>query len=80
MELNWWWWVLWSAVGILWLALFFGLEMFAVFNRPGTADTLSERVWQLNLPNVVFFMIGFALIGLAVWLIIHFLSDGKWGV
>ena len=60
-------------IGVVWFLI---VEVITVENtQPG--DTLTESVQALHLPTVFFFMVGFALIGLVAWLILHF--PGKWG-
>lgn len=69
-------WGIYLAAGVVW---FLVAETIALRNRvPG--DTLSEVVWSLRLPPVVWFLGAGLTLGLTVWLVIHFASGGKWGL
>lgn len=60
-------------VWMLWLAVFVGLEAWAIFDRqPG--DTLSESIWFLQRQ---WWPLTFALAILIVFLFIHFIVDRR---
>ena len=59
---------------ITWLALGLVVEFITIFNHR-RGDTLSENVWQLMLTNKCF---GWLVAAFLVWLLVHFLSFGKW--
>jgi hypothetical protein len=78
-----WLWQLWLAyvgIGTFIAVVWFGImEGIAYFNRV-SGDTLSEFVWSDHIPAVIFFMgMGFIVTG-TVWLGLHFMSGGKWGI
>lgn len=74
------WWMAWAGAGVLWTLWFAVMEAVAVINGPKSPDTLSERVWALSLPAPVYFLAGGLLLGLVVWLALHFMSRGQWGI
>lgn len=70
---NWAAWGLYLLVGVIW----FGIVEFITVRNKQAGDTLTETVQALHIPTAFFFMGGFALIGLLLWLVLHF--PGKWG-
>jgi uncharacterized integral membrane protein len=74
-----WLWKAWlGGVGII--ALWFTvMEGIALINKI-RGDTFSEFVWRDHLPAVLFFLgAGLVIFG-TIWLLIHFVSGGKWGI
>ena len=44
-------------------------------------QTLSWILWEhWKLPAVIYFGLGFLIIGLTSWAMLHFASGGKWGI
>jgi len=76
-----WLWGAWAG-GIVLLLVWFGvMEGIAIANRKGTADTLSEVVWQHgHIPAAVFFIGAGIMVFATIWLMIHFISRGHWGI
>ena len=72
-------WLAWFLAGMTWVMWFAVAEGIALVNRV-KGDTLSEVVWRLHLPAAIFFLGGGLLLGLLTWLVIHFVSQGKWGL
>ena len=50
------------------------LEYFAV-KRAASGDTFSELMWSIIQFHPLFF---YVMIGVFAWLVVHFLSGGKW--
>lgn len=72
-------WLAWTAymsLGVIW---FIVVEVLTGFNRV-SGDTLSEVVWSLNVPPVVWFLGAGLILGLIAWLVPHFTSGGRWGI
>lgn len=63
----------WRWFWIFWIALFFAIEIPAVLNDEPD-DTLSEQVWALIDLGSLFW---FAVAALLVWLLYHFLWEGR---
>lgn len=63
----------WTWLWVGWVLIFFAIEIPAILNdEPG--DTLSEHVWGLiSLGSFFLFAIG----ALLVWLLYHFLWEGR---
>lgn len=72
-------WVAWAG-GVLLLAVWFAvMEGIALINGD-SSDTLSQIVWERKLPAVIFFLgAGLTIFG-TIWLLVHFVSGGKWGI
>lgn len=69
----------WAVVGwVLWLALFFVLEIPAVVNDvPG--DAFSELLWWLEaLPGGAGALFTWIFAGVLLWLTQHVLRRGRW--
>lgn len=82
-EIPHWLWVVWLLSGLAIIAIWgtwFGImETIAIINGI-RGDTLSEVVWQHgHVPAVVFFAGCGLLIFSLLWLMLHFVSRGKWG-
>lgn len=60
-------WLTWLAVGL-------AFELWTIFN-PHENDTLSENVWALMARKPFW---GWLIAAFLVWLLVHFLSRGKW--
>lgn len=73
-------WIAWAAGGVLWAVWFAVMEGIAIANGPKSPDTLSQRVWSLDLPAVFWFSIGGLAIGFVIWLTLHFFSKGTWDI
>jgi len=73
----------WSIfAGVLAVVVLCGLTLEMIPIVMGKSHyTLSWILWEhLNLPPVVYFALGFLNIGLTTWAMLHFASDGKWGI
>jgi len=70
-------WALYMIGGLVW---FLVAEFWAIFDRRTSGDTLSEVIWALHVPPVIWFVGAGLIIGLIAWLVPHFLSGGKWGI
>lgn len=68
-----WKWSWWSLLWAAWIVLFFAIEIPAVLNG-SPDDTLSEHVWHLLSIGSVFW---FLVAGLLIWLLYHFLWEGR---
>lgn len=70
----------WTTSWLLWIALFFAIEIPAVLNKKD-GDTLSEHVWQWFAIKGVNPQHArgrkFALLSLLAWMAAHFLTGGK---
>lgn len=64
------------AIGAVWFGV---MEGIALANRVA-GDTLSELVWADHLPAILFFAAAGLVIASEIWLLIHFISGGKWGI
>lgn len=72
-------WLAWVCYMSLGVVGFLVAEFWTIFNKaPG--DTLSEVVWALHVPAVVWFLGAGLVLGLVAWLVPHFISQGKWGI
>ena len=63
----------WVYLWIFWIGLFFAIEIPAILNDD-SGDTLSEHVWATIKLGSFFW---FAVAALLVWLIYHFLWEGR---
>lgn len=77
---EWYWriWLCYVAVGTLIAIVSFAVpEGIAIKD---TSWTLSEFVWHKHVPAAIFFL-GMGLITFGgLWLMLHFVSGGKWGL
>jgi len=74
-----WLWLAWAggvAVVIVWFAI---MEGIALING-SSPDTFSQLVWHQRLPAVVLFLGAGLIVFGTIWLLIHFVSGGKWGI
>jgi hypothetical protein len=70
--------IIWAALGgvaLVWVVTALVIEFMALHD-PESGDTLSETVWSMHLPHVIWFVVA----GFLAWIVIHFLSGGKWGI
>ena len=74
-----WLWGVWAS-GIVVLAVWFGvMEGIALANGFSSHDTLTEAVWEHgHIPSVVLFLGAGLIVFGTIWLLIHFVSQGKW--
>jgi hypothetical protein len=69
----------WTVAWIVWIVLFFAIELPAVFNRC-KGDTLSEHVWHwcaVREKSRGYRLRRTALLVLLAWLVAHFLTGGE---
>ena len=77
-------WLSFSGAALLISLVWFCVQE-ALALRDGTpGNTLSEVVWALNLPPVVWIVGGGSLVSVIAvvgwWVIAHFVSGGRWGI
>ena len=81
---------LWTMFGlcllgavVLFTSWFGVMEGIAIANGSGqqSRDTLSEVLWDHGrIPAVLLFLATFLLMGTEIWLLLHLISKGKWGL
>ncbi|RPJ38163.1 MAG: hypothetical protein EHM35_05135 [Planctomycetaceae bacterium] len=75
-----WMWTLWGSVVVLVIIWGLTIEMIPI-SRGLPHYTLSWILWEhVRLPAVAYFALGFLNIGLTTWAMLHFASNGKWGI
>lgn len=71
-------WNAWSIYWVVWFLAFLGPELYALFTHP--ANTLSWQVWHVEGPlnewNFAHYAVSVLVVGLAVFLVGHFV----WGL
>jgi len=73
-------WLAYVGIGTLIAAVWFGVMEGIAIKNAVAGDTLSEFVWSDHIPAVVFFLgMGLIIFG-SLWLGLHFVSKGKWGI
>ena len=73
----------WSLFGgVVVLVILWGLTLEFIPIAMGKPHyTLSWILWEhVNLPPVVYFALGSLNVGLTVWAMLHFASQGKWNI